>query len=127
MIATQAKPTPACRAWPRTFLRLGSIGLLAACLSWGVHRSMEAVDRGRPAGFRLGMLHGALMPCALPNLLFGRDVNIYAEHNSGRTYKLGYTLGVNACGAIFFGLSFWRISRWMKRGQALSVASASAP
>lgn len=55
------------------------------------------------------------MPGALPNLLVGNDIPIYAANNTGRTYKLGYTCGVNACGAIFFGLFFWRVSRWRKR------------
>ena len=54
-------------------------------------------------GFTAGIAHGALMPCGFPMLLAGQDLPIYAERNSGRTYKLGYTLGVNLCGALFFG------------------------
>lgn len=65
----------------------------------------------RVPGFRLGILHGALMPVALPSLLLGRDVPIYAERNQGRIYKLGYIAGINACGFVFFGLAFWRPSR----------------
>jgi hypothetical protein len=60
------------------------------------------------AGFRLGLLHGALMPTALPSLLLGKDVPIYAAKNSGRTYKLGYIAGINLCGLVFFGSAFWR-------------------
>jgi hypothetical protein len=71
-----------------------------------------------PAGFARGMVHGALMPCALPNLLVGNDVTIYAPENTGRTYKLGYTVGVNSCGAIFFGFFFWRLNRWRKKMKA---------
>ena len=63
------------------------------------------------AGFRLGILHGALMPVALPSLLLGKDVPIYAERNEGRNYKLGYIVGINACGFVFFGLAFWRPAR----------------
>ena len=62
--------------------------------------------------FVRGMLQGALMPMAMPNLLVGRDVVIYSQRNNGVTYKLGYTAGVNVCGAIFFGLFFWWVSRW---------------
>ena len=51
----------------------------------------------------------------LANLLVGNDVIIYAQSNTGLTYKLGYTFGVNACGAIFFGFFFWRLNRWRKR------------
>ena len=58
------------------------------------------------------MLHGALMPMSLPNLLVGDDVPVYAPNNTGRTYKLGYAAGVNVCGLIFFGFFFWRIRRW---------------
>ena len=66
---------------------------------------------GRVAGFRLGVLHGALMPVALPSLLLGKDVPIYAEKNQGRIYKMGYIAGINACGFVFFGLAFWRPGR----------------
>ena len=62
----------------------------------------------RVPGFWLGALHGALMPVALPSLLLGRDVPIYAERNQGRIYKLGYIAGINFCGFIFFGLAFWK-------------------
>lgn len=75
--------------------------------------SLSNRDPG-PAGFARGMVHGAMMPCALPNLLVGKDVTIYAVENTGRTYKLGYTVGVNGCGAIFFGVFFWRVNRWRK-------------
>ncbi len=59
-------------------------------------------------GFRLGVLHGALMPIALPTLLMGKDVPIYAVASTGRTYKLGYIAGINLCGLIFFGATFHR-------------------
>ena len=47
------------------------------------------------AGFGRGVLDGALMPGAMPPLLMGRDVTIYAANNSGRSYKLGYTVEGN--------------------------------
>jgi hypothetical protein len=75
-----------------------------------------------PAGFQAGVLHGALMPLALPNLLIGDDVTIYATENSGRLYKLGYTAGVNGCGLLFFGIFFWRLSRL--RAGSTSVQSS---
>ena len=61
------------------------------------------------------MVHGALMPLAMPNLLVGNDVAIYAANNTGRTYKLGYSLGVNLCGLIFFGFFFWRVRQWRQK------------
>jgi hypothetical protein len=72
----------------------------------------------RPAGFSRGVLQGALMPMSMPNLLFGRDVAIYSQNNTGLSYKLGYTSGVNGCGAIFFGFVFWRFSRWRNQTRA---------
>jgi hypothetical protein len=96
--------------------RLASIILLAFAIGWvlnQVSRRLEASQR--PAGFTRGLLQGALMPAAMPNLLVGRDVAIYTENNTGVFYKLGYTLGVNACGALFFGMFYWRIKRWRGR------------
>ena len=64
------------------------------------------VSRHQPAGFLQGVVQGALMPATLPNLLVGSDVKIYAEINNGVPYKLGYTVGVDVCGALFFGNVF---------------------
>jgi hypothetical protein len=106
----------------RFLVRAAGLILLAAAIGWTLNRSMKSLDHiGRPAGFARGVLHGALMPCALPNLLVGNDVPIYAPNNTGLTYKLGYTVGVNGCGAIFFGLFFWRVSRWRKSKQPNTV------
>ncbi len=63
------------------------------------------------AGFHLGLLHGMLMPAALPGLVMGHDLPIYAPNNSGRSYNIGYILGINTCGTIFFGIGFWQPRR----------------
>jgi hypothetical protein len=76
----------------------------------------------QPAGFSRGVLHGVLMPMALPNLLIGHDVTIYAASNTGRSYKLGYTAGVNACGLIFFGFFFWRVNRIRRQLRVMNEA-----
>src|SRR5262245_36744530 len=88
--------------------------LLIACVIGAViHWTLLRLVRydGQPAGFAQGMVQGALMPMALPNLLIGDDMTIYAPNNIGRMYKLGYIAGVNACGLIFFGYFFWRLRR----------------
>lgn len=105
---------------PSRFAAIGKriIGLLIFGLiaGWLVHHAEVALERrNKPAGFVHGLVQGALMPIALPNLAVGKDVPIYAEKNLGRVYKLGYTLGVNACGLIFFGFFFWRV-RKLKAG-----------
>jgi hypothetical protein len=90
--------------------------VLAFTIGWFLNRlGAHFAKDPRPAGFTRGSIQGALMPMALPNLLFGTDVTIYAPNNTGRTYKLGYTVGVNGCGALFFGVFFWRVSRWRKK------------
>ena len=76
-------------------------------------------------GFGYGMLHGALMPLALPSLLMGQDVEIFATDNSGRIYKIGYICGINLCGLSFFGPLFWRPRRNLvgqKNHRAVNVA-----
>jgi hypothetical protein len=47
------------------------------------------------------------MPAALPALLSGKDLPIYAPRNEGRPYNIGYILGINSCGTLFFGIGFW--------------------
>jgi len=66
------------------------------------------------AGFYTGMLEGALMPAALPGLVGGKDLPIYAPNNDGRGYKIGYILGLNTCGTLFFGVAFWQPRRKRK-------------
>jgi len=118
MAQRQAKAPAGWRALGRFLLRLLVVLGLALALGTVLNRTfgqLEADPAQRPAGFARGVAQGALMPLALPNLLVGRDVAIYASHNTGRTYKLGYTVGVNGCGAIFFGLLFWRITRLRRK------------
>lgn len=123
--ATQAKPG----AVPALWLRLGRMLVIILCIAliggaW--HRQgRDRAQSGEPAGFGRGVVDGALMPCALPYLLAGWDLVIYAEANTGRGYKLGYTLGVNGCGALFFGFVFWRVNR-LRRQSAVKVRVDSA-
>jgi hypothetical protein len=115
MIDTQSStPQPMSRR-RKILKRIFSFLLVAACVGFGIRAVSAQLSKStEPAGFARGMLQGALMPGALPNLIVGNDVIIYAPNNTGRTYKLGYTFGVNACGAIFFGWFFWRVSRWKR-------------
>ena len=105
-----ARPAP---HWRRALSRLIFYLLLAAAIGWTLNRIGKSMQRSsHPAGFSRGIIQGALMPMAMPNLLVGSDVAIYSQNNTGVTYKLGYTLGVNGCGALFFGFFFWRVRRW---------------
>lgn len=115
MLQTQAKAPASTSLGTKLFrilLRAITIAVVAISLGWVVQRSSASLDRSAaPAGFARGMLHGAIMPMAMPNLLIGQEVTIYAPNNTGRSYKLGYTAGVNACGLLFFGYFFWRVNR----------------
>lgn len=77
--------------------------ILGLAYDWAVPRFYGS---DKPCTFALGMLHGALMPTALPALLMGRDVPIYASGTTPQIYKIGYIAGINACGMFFFGVAF---------------------
>ncbi len=104
-----AQPSPTRRPFGSQLL-----GLLVVAFVVGLILESSAArlyESEEPAGFGRGLLHGAIMPLAMPNLMAGRDMTIYSVVNTGRTYKLGYTLGVNGCGLLFFGFFFWRVKR----------------
>ncbi len=109
-------PAPARVNWWRPALvqivRLVVVGVLVGWFyAWGAPLIYR--DKSTP-GFWLGCAHGALMPMALPSLLMQKNVPIYAVVNAGRIYKIGYIAGINACGFVVFGLSFWRPRRRTK-------------
>lgn len=117
MTEAQAKASTLARC-RNILLRIGAVVILAALIGSVLNRISATLERStRPAGFSRGVLQGALMPMAMPNLLVGKDVTIYSQNNTGVSYKLGYTTGVNGCGAIFFGVFFWRVSQWRRRGR----------
>ncbi len=114
---TEAQPAASSihARWRKFVRRFASFLILATLISWTLSRTSISLERSpRPAGFIRGMLQGALMPMALPNLLIGNDVTIYSARNTGLPYKLGYTVGVNMCGALFFGVFFVRLSQWRR-------------
>jgi hypothetical protein len=111
MTDTQVKVSNLQRWW-RIPVRIALFLLLAFVIGFLLNQVAASLEGNtRPAGFSRGVLQGALMPMAMPNLLVGRDVTIYSQNNTGVAYKLGYTAGVNGCGAIFFGVLFWRVRR----------------
>jgi len=82
--------------------------LLGCAQGWATPRFYKP---DQVPGFRVGLLHGFLMPAALPVLVMGHDLPIYATNNEGPPYKIGYIIGLNTCGTIFFGISFARFRR----------------
>jgi hypothetical protein len=101
-------PIPAARRkfWLK---KIAAFLIASALIGWFYGWSFpRAFPKNTTFGFGYGMLHGALMPLALPSLLMGQDVEIFATENSGRIYKIGYICGINVCGLTFFGPLFWR-------------------
>lgn len=80
------------------------VWVLAALQGWASKSSYKPENQ---ANFKMGILHGILMPAAFPALMSGHDMPIYAPTNTGRNYKIGYILGINTCGTLFFGIAFW--------------------
>lgn len=94
--------------WAKTVLfvklRLVIAGILLGYLyAWA---SPLVYPKDRPLGFAFGLAHGGLMPMAMPSLVIGKNVEIFAANNNGRFYKLGYICGINVCGLLFFGFGF---------------------
>ena len=50
----------------------------------------------KAAGFFSGLWHGMIIIFSLIGKLFGGDIGIYAEHNTGFTYWFGFIMGI--CG-----------------------------
>jgi hypothetical protein len=123
-------------SWPQRLvqigIRLAAVFIIAIIVGWLLNRIEAAMERrAEPAGFGRGLIQGALMPMSMPNLFVGHDITIYSQNNTGVSYKLGYTAGVNICGALFFGLTFWRVRklRAISRGETgpLCVAGSREP
>jgi hypothetical protein len=45
-------------------------------------------------GFLYGIIHGFISPFTLIAKLLGANIGVYAEHNTGSLYWLGFILGV---------------------------------
>jgi len=80
------------------------VWVLANLQGWAAKNSYKPEN---VADFKMGILHGILMPAAFPALVAGHDMPIYASNNTGRNYKIGYILGLNTCGTMFFAIAFW--------------------
>jgi hypothetical protein len=120
---------PVTRSWVKgTLIKGASMTLLMIFFSlvygWAQPRFYRPEQ---VAGFGVGMVHGALMPMALPDLLIGKDVPIFAAHHEGRIYKLGYICGINVCGILFFGFAFWRPRKPITPVDPQTITCAAVP
>jgi hypothetical protein len=75
-------------------LMLLALVALAACAPSGNPVPASDLAQGLPAGFLLGLWHGAILFFTFIGSLFTDTVGIYEAHNTGWPYNLGYVLGV---------------------------------
>jgi hypothetical protein len=54
--------------------------------------------KSNESGFFSGLWHGFIILFSLVGKLFGADIGIYAEHNTGFTYWLGFIIGIGGFG-----------------------------
>lgn len=112
MSETASSKLPVVRPlWFRLLRTVVVCTFFAFLFTWLLRVSNRSLSDARPAGFSMGVLHGICMPAALPYLLLGHDVPIFAQYSTGRTYKLGITVGINTAGFIFIGGFQRRIQR----------------
>jgi hypothetical protein len=50
------------------------------------------------AGFFSGLWHGFILIFSIIGKIFGSDIGIYAVHNTGFTYWVGFILGIGILG-----------------------------
>lgn len=84
------------------------VALLAYLQGWAAKTSYNPENC---ADFKMGLLHGVLLPAAFPALVAGHNLPIYAPNNTGCNYKIGLLLGLNSCGSVFFGLAYWGMGK----------------
>lgn len=67
---------------------------LATCMTSCAPAGYES----NKSGFFSGLWHGFIIMFSLIGKLFGADIGIYAEHNTGFTYWLGFIIGIAGFG-----------------------------
>lgn len=84
---------------PLLLISLVLIFFLTACVPGANSFQGTVSERGRVAGFGVGLWQGFVAPFVFIASLFRSDLNIYEVHNNGGWYNFGYLFGL----ACFFG------------------------
>lgn len=83
-------------------MKISTKGILIACGAIFLLTSLSScAPKGHTSdeyGFFSGIIHGIVIIFALIGKLFGADVGIYAENNSGFFYWLGFIIGIGGIG-----------------------------
>ena len=70
------------------------LSLLAGCAPGPNGAKGTPSERGRIAGFWLGLWHGFIAPFVFVVSLFKTNLSIYEVHNNGAWYNFGYLFGL---------------------------------
>jgi hypothetical protein len=92
------------------------LSVLGGCAPGPNQSQGLATERGRVAGFWLGLWQGFIAPFVFVVSLFKSGLNMYEVHNNGVWYNFGYLLGL----ACFFGGSGNRTGRRRRGGGVVS-------
>ncbi|RMG65512.1 MAG: hypothetical protein D6722_15860 [Bacteroidetes bacterium] len=76
------------------FLMAGILLVLASCTAH--EQAVEACVSGAPAGFWLGLWHGAIAPFTFVISLFSDTITVFEVNNNGGWYLFGFLLGIGA-------------------------------
>lgn len=74
------------------------IGLLAFIVILSLSSCAPLEYKNHKSGFFGGIWHGLILGFSLIGKLFGAKIGIYAQHNTGFTYWLGFILGIGGFG-----------------------------
>jgi hypothetical protein len=70
------------------------IGLLLLLVLFFITSCAPVGMTNEEYGFLYGIVHGFISPFVLIAKLLGVNIGLYAEHNTGSSYWLGFILGV---------------------------------
>ena len=68
--------------------------VIATCMTSCAPEGYESHE----SGFFSGLWHGFIIVFSLIGKLFGADIGVYADHNTGFTYWLGFIIGIGGFG-----------------------------
>ena len=79
-------------------MRKIAIGFIIVCYVLSLYSCAPEGYEDHRSGFFSGIWHGMIFIFSLIGKLFGADIGVYAEHNTGFTYWLGFIIGIGVLG-----------------------------
>ncbi|NPD47247.1 hypothetical protein [Lentimicrobium sp. S6] len=74
------------------------LGIVLIIIMFGLTSCAPSGFERSEAGFFSGLWHGFIIIFSLIGKLFGADIGIYADNNTGFTYWLGFIIGIGGLG-----------------------------